>query len=110
METYRNIRCHLCDAVQRDRWAYRNHLLRIHGQVICTGTTTPVRLEGRELETVWAADYSRLLWASRCREALGLPRVPNQEAARCFHENRARRARLARAAARADETARRRAA
>jgi len=84
--------------------------LRIHGQVIRTGTTTPVRLEGRELETVWAADYSRLLGASRRREALGLPRVPDQEAARRLHENRARRARRARAAARADETARRRAA
>jgi len=109
MDNYRNMRCHACDEVQRDRWAYRNHLLRVHGEVIRTGTTTPVRLEGRELETVWAVDYCRLFGAFRRREALGLPRVPDQEAARRLHENRARRARRGRAAARADETARRRA-
>jgi len=104
MEIFRNMRCHACDEVQRDRWAYRNHLLRVHGEVIRTGTTTPVRLEGRELETVWAADYTRLLGASRRREVL------DQEAARRLHENWARRARRARAAAHADEIGRRRAA
>jgi len=110
MENFRNMRCHACNEVQRDRWAYRNHLLRVHGKVIRTGTTTPIRLEGRELETVWAADYNRLLGASRRREALGLPRVPDQKAARRLHENRARRACRARSVARADETARQRAA
>jgi len=80
MDTHRNMRCHACNAVQRDRWAYRNHLLRIHGEVIRGGTDTPVRLEGRELERVWADDYRRLLSASRRREALGLPRVPDDDA------------------------------
>jgi len=110
MDNFRHLKCHACDEVQRDRWAYRNHLLRIHGEVIRTGTTTPVRLEGRELATVWAADFIRLLGASRRREALGLPRVPDREAARHLHENRAKRARWARAAARADEIGRQRAA
>jgi len=69
------------------------------------GTNTPVRLEGRELELVWSADYRRLLGASRRREALGLPRVPDQEAAR-----RLRRARRGRAAVRTNEAAQQRAA
>jgi len=95
------ITCHACNAVQRDRWAYRNHLLRVHGEVIRGGTNIPVRLEGRELETVWSVDYRQLLSASCRREALGLPRVPDQETAPRLHENRARRARRSRAAARA---------
>jgi len=110
MEARRLIICLACREVQRDRWAYRNYLLRVHGEVIRGGIDTPVRLEGRELEVVWAADYRRLLGASRRREALGLPRVPDQEAARRLHENRARRARRGRAAARAEDAARQRAA
>jgi len=93
----RRIVCHACQEVQRDRWTYRNHLLRVHGQVIRGGTSTLVRLEGRELEQVWAADYTRLLEASHRREAMGLPRVPDQEAARRLHDNRARRDRRGRA-------------
>jgi len=92
----RRIVCHACQEVQRDRWTYRNHLLRVHGQVIRGGTSTLVRLEGRELENVRAADNTRLL-----EEALGLPRVSDQEAARRLHDNRARRARRGRAVARA---------
>jgi len=79
--------CHVCQEVQRDRWTYRNHLLRVHGQVIRGGTSTPVRLVGRELEEVWSADFVRLLDASRRREAMGLPRVTDQEAARRQHDN-----------------------
>jgi len=102
MESRRSgIICHACNAVQRDHWAYRNHLLRVHGEVIRGGTNIPVRLEGRELETVWSADYRHLLNASHRKEAMGLPRVADQEAARHLHENRARRARRSRAAARA---------
>jgi len=61
MDGFCQIRCHSCNEVQRDRWAYRNHLLRVHREVIRTGTTTPVRLESRELATAWAADFNRLL-------------------------------------------------
>jgi len=100
--------CHACQEVQWDRWAYRNHLLHAHGEVIRGGTNTPVRLEGRELERVWTDDYRRLLSASRRREALGLPRVPDQEVARRLHEDRARRARRGRAAGRATEATRQR--
>jgi len=97
----RRIVSHVCQDVQRDRWTYRNHLLQVHGQVIRGGTSTPVRLVGRELEQVWSADYVRLLDASRRREAMGLPRVTNQEAARRQHDNRIRRERRGRAIARA---------
>jgi len=69
MESRRVIICHACHEVQRDRWAYCNRLLRVHGEVIRGGTDTPLRLEGRELEVVWS------ICASRRREALGLPRV-----------------------------------
>jgi len=110
MDGFGQIRSHSCNEVQRDRWAYRNHLLHAHREVIRTGTTTPVRLEGREYATAWAADFNRLLGASRRREALGLPRVPDQEAARRLHENRARRDCRARAAVRVDEIDRQRAA
>jgi len=110
MDRFRPIRCHSCNEVQRNRWAYRNHLLRAHREVIRTGTTTPVRLEGRELATAWAADFDRLLGASRRRETLGLKRVDSREAARRLHENRARRDRRARAAIRADDAGRQRAA
>jgi len=92
------------------RRTYRNHLLREHGQVIRGGTSTPVRLEGRELENVRAADNSRLREASHRREALGLPRVTDQEAARRLHDNRARRARRSRAVARAQAYVQQRAA
>jgi len=83
----RRIVCHVCQEEQRDRWSYRNHLLRVHGQVIRGGTSTPVRLVGRELEEVWSADYVRLQDASRRRETMGLPRVTDQEAARRQHDN-----------------------
>jgi len=97
--------CHICRNAQRDRRAYRDHLLRVHGEVIRQGSDTPVRLVGRELEIVWSADYRRQMSgpdrAARCREALGLPRVSNKEATRCLIDNRARSARRFRAAARA---------
>jgi len=71
--------CHICRNVQRDRRAYRDHLLRVHGEVIRRGIDTPVRLVGRELEIVWAANYRRQMSgperAARRREALGLPRA-----------------------------------
>jgi len=97
----RRILCHVCHEVQRDRWTYRNHLLRVHGQVIRGGTSTPVRLVGRELEEVWSADYVQQLDASSRREAMGLPRFTDQEAARRLHDNRIRRERRGRAVARA---------
>jgi len=79
---HRRIVCHECLETQRDCWTYRSHLLHVHGEVIRGGTSTPVKLEGRELENLRAADSTRLLGASHRREALGLPRVPDQEAAR----------------------------
>jgi len=109
MDTCRIV-CHSCQEVQRDRWTYRNHLLRAHGEVIRGGTSTPVRLEGRELENMRAADSTRLLGASHRREALGLPRVLDQEAARRLHDNQARRACRSRAVARARDYVQQRAA
>jgi len=49
------IYCHVCHNVQRDRRAYRDHLLRVHGEVARQGSDLPVRLEGRELEVMWAS-------------------------------------------------------
>jgi len=73
------------------------------------GSDIPVRLEGHELEVVWAAAYrsrtSGPVRASRRRKALGLPRVSNREAECRLRDNRARTARRFRAAARAREGA-----
>jgi len=99
------MRCHSCNNVQRDRRAYRDHLLPVHGEVARRGSDVPVHLEGRELEAVWASAHrSRMsgpVRAARHREALGLPRVSDQEAERRIKDNRARTARCHRAAARA---------
>jgi len=89
----RRIVCHVCQEAQQDRWTYRNHLLRVHGQVIRGGTSTPVRLVGLELEEAWLTDRVRLSDASNRREAMGLPRVTDQEAVRRQHDNRIRRER-----------------
>jgi len=101
--------CHSCQNVQRDRRAYRNHLLRVHGKVARRGSDVPVRLEGQELEVVWASAHrlrmSGPVRAARCREALGLPRVSDREAERRLKDNRARTARRSRAGARAREGA-----
>jgi len=95
--------------VQRDRRAYRDHLLRVHGEVARRGSDVPVRLEGRELEVVWASVHrsrtSEKARAARRKEALGLPRVSDREAERRLKDNRARTARRHRAAARAREGA-----
>jgi len=68
-----------------------------------------VRLEGRELEAVWASAHrSRMsgpVRAARRREALGLPRVSDREAEQRLRDNRACTARRHRAAARAREGA-----
>jgi len=82
MEPKREVlRCH---NVQRDRRAYRDHLLRVHGEVARRGSDVPVRLEGRELEAVWASAHrSRIsgpVQATSRREALGLLRVSDREA------------------------------
>jgi len=101
--------CYICRNVQRDRRAYRDHLLRVHGEVVRRGSDVPVRLEGRELEVVWAAAHrlrtSGPARASRRREAVGLPRVSEREAERRVRDNGARTARRHRAAARAREGA-----
>jgi len=88
------LRCHACGELQRDRRSYRDHLLRIHQEVTRRGADVPVRLEGRELEAVWAGIQRRheagMATASRRRENLGLPRVSDREAARRLLDNRAR--------------------
>jgi len=48
------LRCHTCGQLQRDRRSYRDHLLWAHHEVARRGVDTPTRLEGRELEAVWA--------------------------------------------------------
>jgi len=110
MEPKREIvHCHTCNNVQRDRRAYGDHLLLVHGEVARPGSDIPVRLEGRELEVVWAlAHRSRMsgpVRAARRSEALGLPRVSDREAERRLKDNRACTARRHRAAACAREGA-----
>jgi len=99
--------CHACHNVQRDRRSYRDHLLRVHGEVARRGSDMPIHLEGRELEVVLASAHqssiSGPVRASRRREALGLPRVSDREAERRLKDNKARTARRHRAAARAQE-------
>jgi len=101
--------CHRCRQAQRDRRAYRDHLLRAHGEVMRRGSDVPVRLDGRELEVVWASVHrprtSGPSRAARQREALGLPRVSNREAERRLKNNQAHTARCHRAAPRAREGA-----
>jgi len=99
------LRCHTCGALQRDRRSYRDHLLRAHQEVVRRGIDTPIRLEGRELDAVWAGIRRRhesgMATASHRREQLGLPRVSDREAARRLRDNRDRTARRFRAAVRA---------
>jgi len=109
MDSSRNdgmwLRCHTCGELQRDRRSYRDHLLRAHQEVARRGADTPVRLQGRELEAVWAGIRRRqmtgMAQAASRREQLGLPHVSDREAARRQLDNRARSARRFRAAARA---------
>jgi len=108
METKREwLYCHACHNVQRDRRAYWDHLLRVHGEVARRGSDIHVRLEARELEVVWASAHrSRIsgpVRTSRRREALGLPRVSDRAAERCPKDNRACTAPRHRAAACARE-------
>jgi len=110
METKREwLHCHACHNVQWDRRAYRDHLLRVHGEVARRGSDIPVRLEGRELEVVWASAHRSRTRGPACaacrREALWLPRVSDREAERRLKDNRARTARRHRAAACAREGA-----
>jgi len=103
MEPKRDIvHCHTCNNVQQDRQAYRDHLLRAHGEVARRGSDIPVRLEERELAVVWAtahrARMSGPVRAARRRAALGLSRVSDREAERRLKDNRARTARRHRAA------------
>jgi len=105
METKREwLYCHSCHDVQRDRQAYRDHLLRVHREVARRGSDVPVRLEGRELALVWAtahrARMSGPVRATRRREAIWLPRVSDKEAERRLKDNRAQTARRHRAVAR----------
>jgi len=97
--------CHSCHNVQRDCRAYRDHLLRVHGEVTRRGSDDPVHLERRELEVVSASAHrSRMsgpVRAAHCREAMGLPRVSDREAERRLKNNRSRTAQRHRAAARA---------
>jgi len=97
--------CRTCGQRQRVRLGYRDHLLREHNEVARRGFDAPIRLEGRELEAVWAGIRHRqttgMTPASRRREELGLPRVSDKEAARRLQDNWARSARRLRAAARA---------
>jgi len=76
----------------REQWSLNvsgyiaTHATTSSGTVVHTGTISSVRLEGRELEVVWASAHrSRMsgpLRAARRREALGLPRVSDREAER----------------------------
>jgi len=76
MEPKREIvRCHTCNNVQRDWRAYRDHLLRAHGEVAPRGSDIPVLLEGRELEVVWATAQDE--WAGTCRSPQGGIRAPS---------------------------------
>jgi len=99
------LRCVTCGQRQRDRRSYRDHLLWAHHEVARRGVDTPTRLEGRELEAVWAGIRRRqetgMALAARRREQLGLPRVSHREAARRLQDNPARSAHRFRAAARA---------
>jgi len=99
------LRCGTCGQLQRDRRSCRDHLLREHHEVARRGFETPIRLEGRELNAVWAGirrrQTSGMILAGRRREELGLPRVSDREAARRLQDNQARSARRLRAAARA---------
>jgi len=96
---------HSCHGVQRYRWAYRDHLLCVHGEVARRGSDVLVRLEEQELAVVWAtAHRSRMcgpVRAARRKEALGFLRVLDREAERRLWDHRARTARRHRAAARA---------
>jgi len=49
------LRCHTCNNIQRDRRSYRDHLLRVHGEVSRRSLDAPVRLQERELAVVWAS-------------------------------------------------------
>jgi len=102
MDTQQEVlRCHACQGIQRDRLAYRDHLLRVHGEVFRRGSDAPVRLERRELALVWASVLRHQVndVSTRRREELGLPRVSDREAERRLRDNRSRTARRHRAAA-----------
>jgi len=77
--------------MQRDRRGYRDYLLREHNEVARREFDLPIRLEGRELEAVWAGIRRRqttgMTLAARLREELGLPRVTDREAARRLQDN-----------------------
>jgi len=99
------LRCHTCNGTQRDHRSYRDHLLRVHGEVSRRGFDAPVRLQEKELAVVWASvrrhQVSGATRASCRREELGLPRVSDREAERRLRGNWARTARQHRAATRA---------
>jgi len=101
--------CHSCKNVQRDRRAYRDHLLPVHSEVARRGSNVPVRLDPHELALVWTpahrARMSGPVRAFRRKDSLGLPRVFDREAEHWLKDNRARTARRHRAAARAREGA-----
>jgi len=98
MEPKRKIVCiHTCHNAQRDRRAYRDHLLCAQGEVARRGSDTPIRLEERELAVVWAtAHRARMSGPVRApcrRQAMGLPRLSDMEAERRLKDNQARTAR-----------------
>jgi len=78
METKREwLYCHAYHNVQRDRRAYRDPLLHVHGKVARRGSDIPVRLEERELEVVLASAHrSRISGLARASRRKGSLRAP----------------------------------
>jgi len=73
METKREwFYCHLCHNVQRDRRAYRDHLLRVHGEVARRGSDIPERIRGGMGHSTPCQDE----WAGTCRPLQGSDRTP----------------------------------
>jgi len=85
------LRCHECKEPEKDRRAYRAHLLRYHGQVSRLGQEVPVTLEPRELGIV-CAGVQRHQVSGRDRDncnrgAQGLPHRSDIESERRKKDN-----------------------
>jgi len=88
-------------AANIDIKAYRDHVLRVHGQVARRGVDIPVPLGERELAVVRAGVLRRQKESrdrvTQRREELGILRVFDRETPRRLHDNEIRNARRHRA-------------
>jgi len=86
--------CHQCNSRQRDRKAYRDHLLKVHGQVARRGVGMPVKLRDRELavviEGVLRRQKERRDRVTQRRVELRTPRISDRETPRRLHDNEVR--------------------